>query len=258
LNRSPRTLQFFTAFLAALLTAPLPAEEPKKESPRVGMSMPLAILPGVKTKITLRGWRLDTVTEVRVVPAPVAVTIASKGKATVPEKFDPMKIGDTQVEIELELPKETPLGVASVTIVGPNGESKPYEMLVGGELPVVAEKEPNNGFAQAQLVSPPQMIDGAIDSLSDVDVFAVDLVAGEQVTFEVVAQRRGSALDSLVTLFDSRSVMLAINDDSGPETRDSLLHFTAPAAGRYFLALTDANQMGGPAHPYRLVVRKGG
>jgi hypothetical protein len=45
------------------------------------------------------------------------------------------------------------------------------------------------------------------------------------------------------------------NDDGGPTFgKDSKLTFTAPAAGTYFVRLTDARGSGGPRHSYRLSI----
>src|SRR5579885_567128 len=46
------------------------------------------------------------------------------------------------------------------------------------------------------------------------------------------------------------------NDDGGPGYgKDSLVHFTAPAAGDYIVRLADVRGSGGDDHPYRLTIR---
>ncbi len=96
-----------------------------------------------------------------------------------------------------------------------------------------------------------------IEQAKDVDVFRFHAAAGTRVAAEVIAARRGSALDSLLTLYNSDGRILATNDDArvGPNgelSSDSLIEYTIPAEGDYFLALVDAQDLAGPAHVYRL------
>ena len=56
-------------------------------------------------------------------------------------------------------------------MVTPAGESPPYHLLVNDGTPLAAEREPNNGFEQAQPIQVPQVLDGAISQPQDVDVF---------------------------------------------------------------------------------------
>jgi hypothetical protein len=142
---------------------------------------------------------------------------------------------------------------AGFTVVTPAGESAPHKLLVD-KTPTVAEKEPNNGFRQAQPVQVPQVIDGAIGQNQDVDVFRFDGHAGQQVVIEVFAARYGSSLDSFLTLYNADGQIIASNDDI-EGTTDSRIEATLPKAGVYYLSVIDAHDTGGPAHVYRLVLR---
>ena len=108
---------------------------------------------------------------------------------------------------------------------------------------MIAEKEPNGGFRNAQAVPLPATVAGVIGELNDVDVFRVEGKAGRKIVAEVNAARLGSPLDSVVTLYDANGHALATNDDSDAGA-DSLLRATLPADGVYFLGLTDANGRG--------------
>jgi hypothetical protein len=179
--------------------------------------------------------------------------ILTKGKAAVPDK-NPDQVGDTQLEAEVTLPPGLPSGSVPFVVLTPAGETPPHELLVESSLPVVSEKEPNNGFRQAQPIRLPQAIDGLIHEPRDVDVFRFDGRAGQRLVFEVLAARHGSALDSLLTLYDARGQEVAANDDAGGSP-DSRLEVTLPKDGTYYLSLIDAHDTGGPAHVYRLVAR---
>lgn len=226
---------------------------PPPQNPHVIVVSPLGVAPGVATKITVRGLRLDSATQVRFQDAKASVKVLSKGKAPVPDKQEPTRVGDTQVEAEVTLPPSTPAGTVSFVVVNAAGESPPHRLLVDGAGGPVKEKEPNNGFAQAQPIRVPQTVEGAINPAQDVDVFRFEGKQGEHLVCEVLAARHGSALDSILTLSDAAGHELASNDDA--DGADSRLEVTLPAAGTYYLTVMDAHDQGGPAHVYRLSVR---
>jgi Bacterial pre-peptidase C-terminal domain len=226
----------------------------KKDEPRVVVAVPLGVAPGATTKVTLRGVKLDTATAVRCTSDGVTVKLLNKGKAAVPNQQEPAKVGDTQAEVEVTLPPGFSGNTVSLIVTIPAGETEPHNLLVESTLPVIAEKEPNNGFRQAQPIQVPQVVDGQIAQAQDVDVFRFEGKAGQRVVCEVLAARHGSALDSLLTLYDADGRQVASNDDAAGSS-DSLLEVALPRDGVYFLCLQDAHDQGGPAHVYRLVVR---
>lgn len=245
-----------TVFLVA--GAALPARDkkpPEKDAPRVIVAVPLGIPAGKATKVTLRGLKLDTATEVRFPTPKATAKVLSKGKAAVPNMQDAKHVGDTQVEIEVTLPADAPEGAAEFTVLTPAGESGPHKLLVEKTIPVIAEKEPNNGFKQAQPVALPQAVDGVIGQNQDVDVFRFEGKAGQRVLIEVLATRYGSALDSYLSLHDADGKLLATNDDIEGST-DSRIEVALPKDGAYFASIIDAHDTGGPAHVYRLVVKE--
>jgi hypothetical protein len=251
-------LRFALAVLLAAGAA-LPAQEKKPpvkdDVPKVIVAVPLGVPAGQATKVTLRGLKLDAVTEVRFPSAKATAKVVSKGKATVPNMQDAKRVGDTQVEVEVTLPADVPEGAAEFTVVTPAGESAPHKLLVEKTIPVIAEKEPNNGFKQAQPIALPQAVDGVIGHNQDVDVFRFEGKAGQRVVIEVLAARHGSALDSYLSLHDADGKLLATNDDIEGST-DSRIEATLPKDGAYFVSIIDAHDTGGPAHVYRLVVKE--
>lgn len=226
----------------------------KKDTPRVIVVAPLGIVPGVTTHLTVRGVKLDTATAVRFNDSKVTAKVLGKSKTPLGKDQDPAKFGDSQVEAEATLPPGSRPDAGSFVVVTPVGESTPHQLLVETALPVVAEKEPNNGFQQAQLIAVPQVVDGTVHQPQDVDVFRFEGKAGQHVLAEVLAARHGSALDSVLTLYDAEGRELAANDDADGST-DSRLELTLPRDDSYYVSLLDANDQGGPAHVYRLIVR---
>jgi hypothetical protein len=242
----------------ALLLPVAAAGEPKKpdpkDQPRVTLVLPLGAAPGKTTRLTVRGLKLDTATEVRLPGSKATAKIVGKGKAPVPDKEDLTRVGDTQVEVELTLPPDTPTGTVSLVAVTPAGETPSHTLLVEGSIPVIAEKEPNNGFLQAQPLPLPGAVDGAVGQPQDVDVYRFEGRAGQAVVCEVFAARHGSALDPVLTLYDASGRQLAVCDDL-PDSTDARIEATLPRDGAYFLSVIDAHDTGGPLHVYRLTVR---
>ncbi len=126
-------------------------------------------------------------------------------------------------------------------------------------LPEAMEKEPNHSFETAQPVAPPVIINGRADQPGDWDVFRVEGRAGQRIIAEVYARRLDSPVDSLLELTDAAGKRLALSDDHEDKAdalkthyADSLIEFTPPADGTYYLRLGDAQREGGPEYGYRL------
>jgi hypothetical protein len=256
MKRFPLLLATLVLALAwtGLTTSAQEKKKPEKKAvPRVVVVVPLGAAPGKTTKLTIRGSALDKATEVKVEGGKGTAKIVGKGPAPVPDK-NPDKVGDTQVVADVTLEKVEGASVTLV-VVTPDGETKPHPLLVEAQLPVVAEKEPNEGFKQAQEITLPVVVEGMIERAKDVDVFRFRGKKGQKVTAEVLAHRYGSPLDAMLTLYNAAGQQVAFNDDLSPETRDARIEVALPADGEYYLALIDAHDAGGPAHAYRLVVK---
>jgi hypothetical protein len=226
------------------------------DAPQVKLVAPLGVIPGQPVTIAIRGLKLDTATEIRFPDAklPIGVTIKKKEKVAVPQKLTPQLAGDTQVEAELTIPAEMPAGVISFVVVTPAGECPPHELVLLDRKSTVAEQEPNDGFDKAQEIQPGQTVVGAIHQPQNVDVFKLTGKAGDKVTIEVQAARYGSALDPVLMIANARGQILTVADDR-PEDADAVVEVTLPADGPVFISVLDAHDLGGPAHPYLLVVR---
>ena len=230
------------------------AAEKKTEPPRVAMCVPLAVPVSPATKMIIRGWALDSATEVRSSSPQISFKVLTAASVAVPNGQDAKQIGDTQMELEVTLVEGVERGDATLTVVSPTGESPPHKLLIGSVHPLVDDSEPNDGFRQAQTIQIPQTVDGQIHGDKNVDVFSFEIADPQSVTIEVRARRHGSGLDSLLTLFDHRGNIVVVNDDHDGNA-DSRI--TAElAAGKYFISLQDAHDHGGPAHPYRLVIQR--
>jgi hypothetical protein len=191
------------------------------ELPFIASIFPLGGRAGRQTNVELTGWNL-----------PVdKVTIDAKDKA----------------------PGIYPLSVGKGNMIS---NTVPF---VVDDLPECREREPNDIPQSAQAVTLPVIVNGLIDRPGDWDVFRFEGRAGQQIIAEVYARRLESPLDSVLELTDAAGKRLAFNDDyedkaDGLHTHhaDSLINFTLPADGTYYLRLGDAQRQGGPEYAYRL------
>jgi hypothetical protein len=255
---SQRGKSLTVALLLAFCAKNRGDEEKKPEPPQIAVCVPLAVAPGTATKIILRGWHLDTATEVRSSQTGVTIKVLSKGAAAIPGKQDAKNIGDQQIEFEIttaasEAAQQKPI---PLTVVTPAGESEPHSLLCGAKFPVVADNEPNDGFRNAQKIEFPQIVDGQIHADGNVDVFTFEVDKPTAVTIELKARSLGSGLDGILSLYDERGSIIANNDDH-ENSADSKIEISL-TKGRYLVALQDAHDHGGTAHPYRLIVRGSG
>ncbi|MBI5832122.1 MAG: pre-peptidase C-terminal domain-containing protein [Armatimonadetes bacterium] len=131
-----------------------------------------------------------------------------------------------------------------------------------GDTPEASDTEPNDSRETAQAVTLPVTVNGHIDKAGDADWFRFAAIKGQKVVLEVMARRLLSPLDSMLTLFDAKGTRLVENDDTTDPTAqwlthhaDSLLVYTVPADGDYFLRLRDAQSMGGDDFAYRLILK---
>ncbi len=126
-------------------------------------------------------------------------------------------------------------------------------------LPEATERTPADGGSPAQDVPFPVIINGTLDQPNGVDVFRFEGRAGQSVAVETRARQLGSALDTVITLADSRGKILATHDDltnvfTGLLTDpcDSALNTRLPADDTYEVRVRDTRGKGGPDFHYRL------
>ena len=227
----------------------------KKEPPTVTMAVPFAVVPGRTNQIVVRGLFLTNASEIHVLSArqPLRVEIKSRGKATVPEKADVKKVGDTQLEVELVLQEDFAPGDLPLVVQTPDGTTNTNLLYVVPGRLLLFEKEPNPGFRKSNSISVPQVIQGTIGEANDVDVFRLEGKAGQHVVAETRSSDYGSLLDPIVTLHDHNGHVLATSDDA--RGRDARIAHVLPKDGAYFLSINDAHDRGGMVYGYLLEIR---
>lgn len=127
--------------------------------------------------------------------------------------------------------------------------------VVISDLPLVQETaEPNDELAAAQSVTVPAGISGRLEAPEDIDCYSFKAKKGEAFSFEVVARRCQSAVDSLIQITDVEGRVLLEHDDMRLYKHtfaDSWIeNWTAPADGDYRLRIRDLHLRGGDEYVY--------
>jgi hypothetical protein len=185
---------------------------------------------------------------------PLAVTAGNREKLEAAGELLGM-----EPAIEWTVPK-LPAGIHWVELPLASGVSNPVPVIVS-DLPLVREASgANDVAAEAQVVNVPSGINGRIEREGDIDCFAFEAKNGEALSFEVVARRVQSALDSTIRILDEKGKQLALNDDLrlGKRTySDSWIeNWVAPADGKYAIEIRDVHLRGGELYPYFLMVTR--
>ena len=135
-----------------------------------------------------------------------------------------------------------------------DGKSAGLVTLHVDDLPEILETEPNDEPSpDVRAVALPAMLNGRIDRPGDIDVWPLELEKAQTVLLEILADKLGSRLDSVLVIVDADGKELARNDDQDATHSDSRLLFTAPKAGRHYAKVSDRfPSRGGPEFAYRL------
>lgn len=150
------------------------------------------------------------------------------------------------------------LGQRWLTLPLAHGPSNPVPVYVTDQ-PVFAEPAAENDTAeQAVAITTPVVINGRMEKTNDVDVYTFEAKKGDLLSFEVLARRYDSQLDSLVRILNDKGQLLREEDDSraGKLTyADSWIEgWAAPADGKYFIEIRDVHLRGGDGFGYALAI----
>jgi hypothetical protein len=200
--------------------------------PFITQALPLAVKPGVETKLTLVGYNLPP-----------------DGSA------------------DLTLPAETPAGMRWVSPPVGGQPANEFAVFVTG-LVTVAEAPLSaapadaaaNPAATAQPFTVPSVLNGRIETPGEIDRYAFEAKAGDKLSFEVVARRAWSGLDPIIRILNDKGGALSESDDMvyhRVSSADSWLeNWSAPADGKYILEIRDLHLRGGPQYTYAVQVTR--
>ena len=185
------------------------------------------------------------------VPAPVeepGIVVESTGGG-IARAVTPPKRDEKRLVLKVTARSDVSLSPRELRVVGPGGVSNPLILNVG-QWPEVARQATNTSLADAQPVVLPAVISGVLNAGAQTNLYRFKAAKGDEFVFEVDAARRGSQLDSSLSVLDANGKELARNEDA--IGLDSLLYFTAPADGEFNVALRDFRFRGGNDYGYRL------
>jgi hypothetical protein len=111
----------------------------------------------------------------------------------------------------------------------------------------------------AQPISIPAVVSGRIEKPGDVDRYSFEAKQGSKWSFEVIARRAESAIDSYMRILNPQGAPISEADDMTRDriqSQDSWLeNWTAPADGQYTIELRDLHLRGGPQFTYALSIK---
>jgi hypothetical protein len=258
----PRPSASIRGFLFLLATAVAAAAQP---APKLTAISPEWIQRGTSVEVTLTGDNLGGVTQIifngdaglsasnppPTAPAPVkpSVAIESTGGGISLAAPAPPKRNEKKLVVKVMATVDASLAPRELRVVAPGGVSNPLNMNVG-QWPEIAKRDPNTSLADAQPVELPAVISGVLNTAAQTNFYRFKAKKDEEFVFEVDAARRGSPLDSTLSILDANGKVLIRNGDA--VGLDSLLFFPVPADGEFILALRDFRYRGGNEYFYRL------
>jgi hypothetical protein len=136
----------------------------------------------------------------------------------------------------------------------------PHHFTIGGSNPAALIVDPAPVHRGPDAVTQfPASITG-IARYRQPEQFAVSVVAGQSLVFEVRAQRYGSPVDSVLRILDAKGKVVANNDDgkfSGAAfNKDSRIEHVFAEAGTYQLEIRNLWATTGEDFPYQISIRR--
>jgi len=231
---------------------------PGLPSPRVNTAFPTGAKLGTAVEVTITGADLDDPTGLYFShPGIKAEYAAPKPPEPDPKKKEPppaMKAPPAggPHKFKVTVAADVPPGTYDVRAVGKWGVSNPRAFVVG-ELPEVAEKEPNNDVPEAQKIEVGTTVVGQINTPTDVDYTAFAGKAGQKVVISVLSSSVDSKARPMIEVYDAAGRKLAQNRNY--RDTDAVCDLVIPADGDYFIRLFEFTYTSGSAdHTYRLTI----
>jgi hypothetical protein len=245
-----------------VLTSGAPAQQqlgPGLPTPRLIQLTPPGGQAGTSVEVTLTGQDLeqpegllfdDASLKAELLPEPASPVTDARRPA------QPRRQGQLQNLVSVKFKVTVAAGAAQgnhdIRVVNKWGVSNPRTFVVG-DLPEVAEKEPNNDVDQAQRVALNSTVNGIIATPTDVDYYVFAGKKGQRIVVSCLATTIDSRLTAALELYSSAGRQLAANRDY--REGDAVLDCTLPEDGDYHVRVFDFTYtQGGPDYFYRLTV----
>ncbi len=193
---------------------------PVQRFPQIVSVFPMGAEPGTLTDVEVRGEFLDGA--LRVVFTDTAFSARVQRSSF------------TRVELQIQVPARADPGPRYFRLITPRGASNLLLFRVS-RWASIQEKEPNNDLESPQPVQWPAMVSGRLATPRDVDLFRINLKAGQRLNLNLLAARNWSSADLSLALLtpDGR----AIRQDEGRFIWDPCIEFTCSKDGDYLAAV---------------------
>lgn len=156
-------------------------------------------------------------------------------------------------EFKLSIDKNVPPGIYEVRVVSRFGISNPRAFAVSDREELI-QQESNDTREKALPLELGKLVNAQAKK-EKMDYYRLSLTKGQSVLIECWGRRIDSRMDPTLLMYGPGGRELEqVRDVKG---RDPVMHFTAPAAGDYTLAVYDFVYEGGAEYPYRLLAGNG-
>jgi hypothetical protein len=160
-----------------------------------------------------------------------------------------------EVTLELDISPDADIGPVDFRLQTPLGTSPSARFLIEPYYGESADREPNDTPEEAVEVYTPAILVGAISKPGDVDYYKVTVKAGEQLVFENGAAMLGSALQPVVSIYDTDQALVKEYGLEGGRSAQYFAH-RFDKAGAYYVKIADYEEGGSARHFYRIKVGK--
>ncbi len=227
--------------LLATLTALTGWASLASAQPTITLTTPLAVKPGQPNDLKLHGANLA---------GPTQFWASFPGESVLSPDVMMNGMNAAECVYRVTVPSDVPVGIYGLRLATAGGASA-LRLITVDDLPSVAQAAGNGTPAGAQALTLPVAVDGQVASLAQ-HYFKFTAAAGQQITFEVLARRIGSALDPMIRLLDAKGRELAYSDDVPGLRSDSRLCYLFKDAAEYLIELRDIRFQGSGNHFFRL------
>lgn len=249
-----------------LLALPVATARGQTSYPMISRVEPTAIRRGTTAELTIAGsGDFSGASALLVEGAGLSGEILTEKKPVAPAKTKGAMGGRAggATRVKLTASAEAMPGVREIRVATPQGIST-VGLVVVTDDPVVVESDDkaNNTPAGAQKLTLPAVVSGKVGAVEDVDVYAVEVKAGQTVAFSLWGNRLENKihdlqthLDPILILSDAKGRELASDDNH--DFADPLLIHTFKESGTYTVQVRDTNYAGNANWTYVLHATSG-
>ena len=207
-------------------------------APVISQMTPRSVQPGSTTEVTITGTELTS-------PLNVWTSFQATVKVIpTPEGMDDSKTARLAITLDAEIQ----VGVAAVAVSNAQGIS-PIFMVLVDDLTNVTDAGSNTNRKTPQLLELPGSVAGQSGGTTH-DYYSFEVVAGQQLSFDILASRIASPMDPVLRLYNPSGQEVAFADDDAGLNADCRFRQTFSTAGTYLLEVADSAYKAG--HPYLL------